>query len=163
MKKLIFAYLSNCSDPKDLILAASIRKFGGSLSDYPIWVLFPKTEEIIRNEMKNLFLSLNVDLIPSLIDALEWALSQPCAENEDAVEIPVVNDEDAEQLASYIYRALSEHGIAVHWDFIERIALEDSAMERYTKWDLHYILTTRRDLFLHEGEGKFSINPNSLN
>ncbi len=64
MEKLVFAYISNCSDPKDLILAASIRKFGGSLSDYPIWVLVPKWEENIDNEMKNLYSSLNVDLIP---------------------------------------------------------------------------------------------------
>ncbi|UCC18527.1 MAG: flavin reductase family protein [Promethearchaeota archaeon] len=64
MKKLIFAYFSDCSDPKDLLLAASIRKFGGSLSDYPIWVLIPKREENVANEMKNLFLLLNVDLIP---------------------------------------------------------------------------------------------------
>ena len=64
MEKLIFAYSSDCSDPKDLILAASIRKFGASLSDYPIWVLFPKEGAKINKEIKNLFLSLDVDLIP---------------------------------------------------------------------------------------------------
>jgi flavin reductase (DIM6/NTAB) family NADH-FMN oxidoreductase RutF len=64
MEKLVFAYISDCSDPKDLILAASIREFGESLSDYPIWVLVPKSKENIENEMKKLFLSLNVDLIP---------------------------------------------------------------------------------------------------
>ncbi|MFX1500300.1 MAG: flavin reductase family protein [Promethearchaeota archaeon] len=64
MEKLIFAYFSDCLDPKDLILAASIRKFGESLSDYPIWVLIPNLEENINKEIKNLFLSLNVDLIP---------------------------------------------------------------------------------------------------
>ncbi|MFX1477944.1 MAG: flavin reductase family protein, partial [Promethearchaeota archaeon] len=64
MEKLIFAYFSDCSDPKDLILAASIRNFGGSLSDCPIWILIPKLEENINNEIKNLFLSLNVNLIP---------------------------------------------------------------------------------------------------
>jgi flavin reductase (DIM6/NTAB) family NADH-FMN oxidoreductase RutF len=64
MEKLVFAYFSDCSDPKDLILAASIREFGESLSNYPIWVLVPKSKENINNEMKNSFLSLNVDLIP---------------------------------------------------------------------------------------------------
>ncbi len=64
MEKLVFAYFSDFSDPKDLILAASIRKFGGSLSDYPIWVFVPKSKENSNNEMKNLFLLLNVDLIP---------------------------------------------------------------------------------------------------
>ncbi|MFX1468149.1 MAG: hypothetical protein ACFFB8_05760, partial [Promethearchaeota archaeon] len=64
MEKLIFAYISDCSDPKDLILTASIRKFGESLSDCPIWVLIPNLEENINKEIKNLFLSLNVDIIP---------------------------------------------------------------------------------------------------
>ncbi len=64
MKKLIYAYISDCLDPKDLILAASIRKFGNSLSDYPIWVFVPKPVESIAKEMRDLFLSLNVDLIP---------------------------------------------------------------------------------------------------
>ncbi|MFX0009408.1 MAG: flavin reductase family protein [Candidatus Hermodarchaeota archaeon] len=64
MEKLIFAYVSDCLDPKDLILAASIRKFGGLLSDFPIWVLIPELEDNINKEIKSLFLSLNVDLIP---------------------------------------------------------------------------------------------------
>ncbi len=64
MKKLIYAYISNCSDSKDLMLSASIRKFGGSLSDYPIWVLTPKALENIAKEMRELFLSLSVELIP---------------------------------------------------------------------------------------------------
>ena len=63
-EKLIFAYFSDCSDPKDLILAASVRKFGESLSDSPIWLLIPKESANINKEIRNLFLSLNVDLIP---------------------------------------------------------------------------------------------------
>ncbi|MFX0000407.1 MAG: flavin reductase family protein [Candidatus Hodarchaeota archaeon] len=55
--------MSECSDPKDLMLAASIRKFGNSLSSNPIWVLIPKPVESIAKEMRELFLSLNVDLI----------------------------------------------------------------------------------------------------
>ncbi|MFW9969425.1 MAG: flavin reductase family protein [Candidatus Odinarchaeota archaeon] len=66
MKELIYAYFSYCLDPKDLILAASIRKFGKSLSDYPIWVLIPRPIDTIAKEMKDLFISLNVDLIPFL-------------------------------------------------------------------------------------------------
>jgi len=64
MKKLIYAYISDCSDPKDLILAASIRKFGSSLSDNPIWVLIPKPVESIPKKMRELFISMNVELIP---------------------------------------------------------------------------------------------------
>ncbi|MFX0022490.1 MAG: flavin reductase family protein [Candidatus Hermodarchaeota archaeon] len=68
MDKLVFAYISDCSDPKDLILAASIREFGRSLSDYPIWVLVPKSKENSNSEIKDLFLSLNVELIPFSIE-----------------------------------------------------------------------------------------------
>ena len=64
MEKLIFAYFSDFSEPKDLILGASIRKFGESLSDYPIWVLIPKTGATNNKEIKNTFSSLGVDLIP---------------------------------------------------------------------------------------------------
>ena len=63
-EKLIFAYFSDCSDPKDLILAVSIRKFEESLSDYPIWVLTPKTSTNIDKDIKNIVSSLGVDLIP---------------------------------------------------------------------------------------------------
>ncbi|MEJ2293146.1 MAG: hypothetical protein P8Y23_00080 [Candidatus Lokiarchaeota archaeon] len=64
MEKLIFAYFTNCSDPKDLILTASIRKFGGSLSNNPIWVLIPKLGKNTNKEIKDLFLSLKVEIIP---------------------------------------------------------------------------------------------------
>ncbi len=64
MEKLIFVYFSDCTDPKDLILAASIRKFGKSLSDYPIWVLIPKIGANFNKEIRNLFLSLDVEIIP---------------------------------------------------------------------------------------------------
>jgi hypothetical protein len=66
MEKLIFAYFTNCSDPKDLILTASIRKFGGSLSNNPIWVLIPKLGKNTNKEIKDLFLSLKVKIIPFL-------------------------------------------------------------------------------------------------
>ncbi|MFX1378723.1 MAG: flavin reductase family protein [Promethearchaeota archaeon] len=64
MNELIYAYLSDCTDPKDLILATSIRKFGKNLSDYPIWVFTPKPVDNIAKEIRDLFLSLNVEIIP---------------------------------------------------------------------------------------------------
>jgi len=63
-EKLIFAYFSDGLDTKVLLLAASIRKFGESLSDCPIWVLIPEKSENVNKEIRNLFVSLNVDLIP---------------------------------------------------------------------------------------------------
>ncbi|MFX0039613.1 MAG: flavin reductase family protein [Promethearchaeota archaeon] len=73
MKELIYSYISDCTDPKDLMLAATIRQFGKSLSNYPIWVLIPKPVDSIAKEMRDLFLSLNVKLIPfSSKDELEF-------------------------------------------------------------------------------------------
>jgi flavin reductase (DIM6/NTAB) family NADH-FMN oxidoreductase RutF len=68
MEELIFAYFSDGLNPKDLMLGASIREFAGSLSDNPIWVLIPKEKNQIPIEMKNIFLSLNVNLIPFSIE-----------------------------------------------------------------------------------------------
>ena len=39
MEKIIFFYISDGSDPKDLVLAASIREYGGILAQSPIWFM----------------------------------------------------------------------------------------------------------------------------
>ena len=101
-------------------------------------------------------IALNVDLIPSIIEALQWALYQPCLEEEGANEEVMMSGEEAQELALSTHEALLSHGIPVHWDFIERLVLDDPAMARYTKWQLHFVLTVRNDLFRHEGEGRFS-------
>ncbi len=68
MEKLIFAYTSSASDLEIPILAASIRKFAGTLSECPIWVLIPKTKNEIPKEIKKQLLSLDVQIIPFLVD-----------------------------------------------------------------------------------------------
>ncbi|MFX1567709.1 MAG: flavin reductase family protein [Promethearchaeota archaeon] len=68
MKELIYVYISDGSNPKDLMLAASIRKFGSSLSNNPIWVLIPKSVETIPKKIRDLFISMDVELIPFSID-----------------------------------------------------------------------------------------------
>lgn len=64
MEKIVFAYTVSSSDPEAPILASSIRKFGGSISDSPIWVLVPKSENEIPEEIKKQLLSLDVQIIP---------------------------------------------------------------------------------------------------
>lgn len=100
-------------------------------------------------------ISLNIDQIPELIKGLEWALQQPCGEDGDGAPKPVMTKEMEEELASFTYRVLKKHGIAVHWDTAERMVLEDPKMSKFNKWQLHYILETRRDLFRLEGFGCF--------
>jgi hypothetical protein len=96
--------------------------------------------------------ALNIDLIPELIQALEWSLSQPCEESaETEVKLPAPADLDI--LANKAWEILSKHGAAVHWDSAEKMVLPGG--KKFSKWDLHYVLATRRDLFESVGRGCF--------
>ncbi|MFX1512031.1 MAG: hypothetical protein ACFFCQ_05560 [Promethearchaeota archaeon] len=66
MNSLIFACLVDSDDSKHkaLILAKSIRKFAGTLSNSPIWVLIPDTDYKIPTKMKEQLRPLDVQLIP---------------------------------------------------------------------------------------------------
>ena len=89
-------------------------------------------------------ISINVDTIPELIDDLKWALGQPCNPEPESPE-RVLSQSDAERLATTAWETLRKHGSAVHWDSAERIVL--SKAPEFSKWDLHYVLGTRTDLF----------------
>ncbi|MFX1251042.1 MAG: flavin reductase family protein [Promethearchaeota archaeon] len=71
MKKLIFACMvsSISSSLKAALLAASIRKFADTLSDCPIWMLVPNSENKIPKGLKNQLLSWDVQIIPFNIDS----------------------------------------------------------------------------------------------
>ncbi len=99
--------------------------------------------------------SLNVDQIPDLLECLEWALQQPCEEDPDRAEERCMTATDAERLALETHRVLSQHGLSVHWDTVEAMVLDRPEMMRFTKWDLHYVLTIRRDLFVKDDSGCF--------
>ncbi len=99
--------------------------------------------------------SLNVDQIPDLLECLEWALQQACDENPDRTEEHPLNSDQADLLAAEAHRVLSKHGLPVHWDLAESMVLERPEMAQFTKWQLHYVLATRRDLFIKEDTGCF--------
>ena len=99
--------------------------------------------------------SLNVDQIPDLIECLEWALQQACDENPDRTEEDTLSSDQAELLAAEAHGVLSKHGLPVHWDLAESMVLERPGMAQFTKWQLHYVLATRRDLFIKEDTGCF--------
>lgn len=88
--------------------------------------------------------SINIEKVPELLDALVWALGQACEEDSEIPERRL-DPPDADKLAAAAWRALRAHGSAVHWDSAERIVL--STIEGFSKWDLHYVLATRTDLF----------------
>jgi hypothetical protein len=89
-------------------------------------------------------ISINVDTIPELIDDLIWALGQSCNADPERPE-RILSQADAERLATIAWDTLGKHGSAVHWDSAERIVL--SKAPEFSKWDLHYVLATRTDLF----------------
>ena len=99
--------------------------------------------------------SLNVDQVPDLLECLEWALQQACDESPDRTEETSLNPGQADLLAVEAHRVLSKHGLPVHWDLAEAMALEKPEMAQFTKWQLHYVLATRRDLFIKEDTGCF--------
>lgn len=97
-------------------------------------------------------ISLNIDTIPELIDALAWALGQPCSSDPNTAERQL-KPIDEERLARVAWEALRKHGTAVHWDSAEKLILSD--IKGFSKWDLHYVLATRKDLFERADQGCF--------
>ncbi|MFX0016189.1 MAG: hypothetical protein ACFE98_16485 [Candidatus Hermodarchaeota archaeon] len=68
MEKLAFASVSRSLDIRTYIFVSSIRRFAGNLSDSPIWIFTPKSEKEIPQNIKERFLSLEVNIIPFNID-----------------------------------------------------------------------------------------------
>ncbi len=64
MEKISFACVSTGLDIETQIFVASIRQFAGTLSESPIWMFVPKQEKEIPQNLKERFLSLNVQIIP---------------------------------------------------------------------------------------------------
>jgi hypothetical protein len=89
-------------------------------------------------------ISINVEKVPELLDALVWALGQPCEESPDSP-ARQLDPSDANRLAQAAWQALRAHKSPVHWDSAEKMVL--SALNGFSKWDLHYVLATRTDLF----------------
>ncbi|MFX1518090.1 MAG: hypothetical protein ACFFC6_17470 [Promethearchaeota archaeon] len=64
MERFTFACISTGLDIKTQIFVASIRQFAGILSESPIWIFTPKSEEKIPQILNERYSSLNVDIIP---------------------------------------------------------------------------------------------------
>jgi hypothetical protein len=70
MKKTSFVWTmaSTGADLRTLLLAASIRKFAGSFSASPLWVLVPSSGYKLSKELKDQLLSLDIQIIPFSVD-----------------------------------------------------------------------------------------------
>jgi hypothetical protein len=123
-------------------------KYGGyDLIDIRIYVPVPDKEDLVPTKKG---VSINVDTVPDVIAALEWSLAQ---DSSFESERPLPSGEGAEELARAAWEVVGQHGAAVHWDVVERMLKE--RVRSISKWDLHYVLVKRRDLFQSHGGGTF--------
>jgi hypothetical protein len=141
----------------ETVRVAPARYQGYDLIDIRIYAM-TKQGEVVPTKKG---ISLNVDQIPDLIESLEWALQQPCVEEPDEEPALAIKPEEADKLARFAHKVLSKHGLPIHWDIAESMILDNPEMRRFTKWQLHFVLTTRRDLFIKEGTGCFRANKSS--
>ena len=51
MEQLIYAFSSEVTNPETMLLVESIREFGGSLSNCPIWLFTMKNREEIPEDI----------------------------------------------------------------------------------------------------------------
>ena len=63
MEKLIFACFASGKDFNPALWAASIRKFAGSLSNSPIWVIIPDVKQNLDQRLEKELISLKVEII----------------------------------------------------------------------------------------------------
>jgi hypothetical protein len=99
-------------------------------------------------------ISINIDRVPDLIYGLEWALQKPCVEsNFESSELMSIDKEN--ELSETTHTILKKHGISVHWDTAEEMVLKLPNMKKFNKWQLHFVLTIRKDLFEYVGDGCF--------
>ena len=79
-------------------------------------------------------------------------MGQPCNAAPEA-EARQLSQSDQNVLAKRTWEILSKHGSAVHWDSAEKMVFHE--VKGFSKWDLHYVLVTRKDLFERVGPGCF--------
>ncbi len=63
MEKIIFACFTSGKDFRTALWAASIRKFAGSLSNSPIWVIISDSKNTLDDKLEEALISLDVNII----------------------------------------------------------------------------------------------------
>jgi hypothetical protein len=72
MDKIVFSFIAHHGyyEAHALVLARSIRTFGGEMANSPIWIMIPQNEDNIASHLKAELLSLNTHIIPFPIDEI---------------------------------------------------------------------------------------------
>ena len=146
------AHFEFAKNNSDVIRVRARLYMGHDLVDVRVWAR-SRSGELVRTPKG---LSINVDQVRDLIDGLEWALQQPCIEDETGDARPDLPNGEAMRIAEKAHDVLAKLGTAVHWDMLEQMVFEDHSLDDWDKWHLHHVLVQRRDLFTYEGEGCFS-------
>ena len=102
--------------------------------------------------------SLQVDRIPDLIDALLWSIVQIPDENGDAEEIGLPKRAELEPMLVEIERVLNEHGTPLHWDSLEKMLVSNEDQSGRDKRLLRYTLLAHPERITHVGDSVFSLN-----
>lgn len=145
------AYLEFPKNRSETIRVRAERYLGDDYID--IRIFYRNREGIVSPTKRGI--KINIDQVSTLLEAIYWALQQPCNDDPDAQESPMLTHEELEPLAAELHWALSQHGIAVHWDIAESMVFSNPAMSQFNKWQMHFVLTTRHDLFAREDIGCF--------
>jgi len=128
------------------------RFMGNDVIDVRIWLY---AREGFDEKPTKKGVNLSLDLVPDLIDALRWALQQPCTDDEDEPDRAPMSEEAERQLGLLTHQLLKNHGTGLHWDSIERMVAADLAGRKFDKWQMHYVLVGHPELFECLGGGRF--------
>jgi len=151
------AFLEFTKNGSDDVRVRAYQFRGHDLVDIRIFSSYKKGEP--HHTQKGL--SINVDQVPDLIRALEWALQQPCEDPEIQEGRSAIEPERAHALANKAHQILGKAGTALHWDMLENMIHQEATSDMsFDKWHLHYVLAKRSDLFITKGQGVFAVaNP----
>lgn len=155
VKKIIdMAYVSIEKNSNEFIVVRPSNYMEHELVDARVFYTDRKTSKL--SPTKKGF-SINVELIPDLIDALEWVVFQPPSEDFDDTSVAVPSDERLNELADHITEILDAHGTKLHWDSIYKIVSDQDKTKRYSIRETRYCLVKKRDRFNSWGAGVFSV------
>jgi hypothetical protein len=147
------AYISIEKNMNEFVVVRASSYMDHELIDARIFYTDRKTSEL-KPTRKGF--SINVDLVPDLIEALEALVCQRPTEDMDEQLDPLPSDSRLNELANNIKDILGAHGTRLHWDSIYKMVVDQHKKESYTIQEIRYCLVTNRGLFQSRGGGVYT-------